>query len=201
MSEIGQKIKQVFPDIAILKNQDNYSVFNGRNLPSFVKDFLIRKHIDSDGNLNKEAILEFLEKHIPDDNNVVKNRLYRQEQVQLLTRFIITTDIKGGKVCFAIPDAGIKSNEAIIPDYLINQYREELIDGEKWGVIKLIYIPPVGKEKGYIELADYKPFRPYKVDLEYYRNCRKQFTTEEWIDVLLSAMEYNPDSFKSTTQK
>jgi predicted ATP-dependent Lon-type protease len=40
MSTIGQKIKQVFPDIAILKDQDNYSVFTGRNLPSFVKDFL-----------------------------------------------------------------------------------------------------------------------------------------------------------------
>jgi ATP-dependent Lon protease len=64
MSSIGQKIKQVFPDIAILKDQDNYSVFNGRNLPSFVKDFLIRKHIDSDGNLNKEAIFAFLDKHI-----------------------------------------------------------------------------------------------------------------------------------------
>jgi ATP-dependent Lon protease len=201
MSNIGQKIKQVFPDIAILKDQDNYSVFNGRNLPSFVKDFLIRKHIDTDGNLNKEAIFDFLDKHIPDDNNVVKNRLYRQEQVQLLTRFIITTDIKGGKVRFAIPDAGIKSNEAVIPDYIVSQHREDLIDGEKWGVIKLIYIPPVGKEKGYIELADYKPFRPYKVDLQYFSDCRKQFTTEEWIDVLLSAMEYNPDSFSGTTQK
>jgi ATP-dependent Lon protease len=78
MSYIGQKIKQVFPDIAILKDQDSYSVFNGRNLPSFVKDFLIRKHIDSDGNLNKDAIFAFLDKHIPDDNNVVKNRLLRQ---------------------------------------------------------------------------------------------------------------------------
>lgn len=201
MSTIGQKIKQVFPDIAILKDQDNYSVFNGRNLPSFVKDFLIRKHIDSDGNLNREAIFDFLDKHIPDDNNVVKNRLYRQEQVQLLTRFIITTDIKGGKVRFAIPDAGIKSNEAVIPDYIVSQHREDLIDGEKWGVIKLIYIPPVGKEKGYIELADYKPFRPYKVDLQYFRDCRKQFTTDEWVDVLLSAMEYNPQSFNGTTQK
>ena len=201
MSYIGQKIKQVFPDIAILKDQDNYSVFNGRNLPSFVKDFLIRKHIDSDGNLNKEAIFDFLDNHIPDDNNVVKNRLLRQEQVQLLTRFIITTDIKGGKVRFAIPDAGIKPNEAIIPNYIVNQHREDLIDGEKWGVIKLIYIQPAGKEKGYIELADYKPFRPYKVDLSYFRDCRKQFTTEEWIDVLLAAMEYNPDSFSGTTQK
>lgn len=198
---IGQKIKQVFPDIAILKDQDNYSVFNGRNLPSFVKDFLIRKHVDSDGYLNKDAIFAFLDKHIPDDNNVVKNRLLRQETVQLLTRFIISTDIKGGKVRFAIPDAGIKSNEAIIPDYVVSQHKDDLIDGEKWGVIKLIYVPPMGREKGQIELAEYKPFRPYKVDLKYFRECRKKFTIDEWIDVLLSAMEYNPDSFTGTTQK
>ena len=201
MSNIGQKIKQVFPDIAILKDQDNYSVFNGRNLPSFVKDFLIKRHIDSNGKLNKEAIFDFLTKHIPDDNNVVKNRLYRQETVQLLTRFIISTDIKGGKVRMSIPDAGIKSNEALIPGYVIEQHKEDLIDGEKWGVIKLIYIPPAGREKGQIELAEYKPFRPYKVDLKYFCECRKQFTTEEWMDVLLSAMEYNPDGFSGITQK
>jgi ATP-dependent Lon protease len=201
MSIIGQKIKQVFPDIAILKDQDNYSVFNGRNLPSFVKDFLIRKHIDSDGYLDKDAIFAFLDKHIPDDNNVVKSRLRRQEPILLLTRFIITTDLSGDKVRFAIPDAGIKSTEAIIPDYVVNQHKDDLIDGEKWGVIKLVYIPPIGREKGQIELADYKPFRPYKVDLKYFRECRKQFTTEEWIDVLLAAMEYNPDSFSGTTQK
>ena len=72
MSTMGQKIKQAFHDIAILKDPDNYSVFSGRNLPSFVKDFLIRKHIDSDGNLNKTALFDFLDRHIPDDNNVVK---------------------------------------------------------------------------------------------------------------------------------
>lgn len=198
---LGQKIKEVFPDIAILKDQDNYSVFNGRNLPSFVKDFLIRKHIDQNGSLNKDAIFTFLDNHIPDDNNVVKNRLLRQETVQLLTRFIITTDIQGGKVRFAIPDAGIKTNEAVIPDYIVNQHRDDLIDGEKWGVIKLVYIPPMGRERGQIELADYKPFRPYKVDLSYFRECRKQFSTEEWIDVLLASMEYNPDSFRGITQK
>jgi ATP-dependent Lon protease len=198
---IGQKIKEVFPDIAILKDQDNYSVFNGRNLPSFVKDFLIRKHIDQNGSLNKEAIITFLDNHIPDDNNIVKNRLLRQETVQLLARFIISTDIKGGKVRFAIPDAGIKTSEAVIPNYIINQHRDDLIDGEKWGVIKLVYIPPIGREKGQIELAEFKPFRPYKVDLTYFRECRKQFSTEEWIDVLLSSMEYNPNSFNGMTQK
>jgi ATP-dependent Lon protease len=132
---------------------------------------------------------------------VVKSRLHLQETVQLLTRFIITTDIKGGKVRFAIPDAGIKFNEAVIPDYVVNQHKDDLIDGEKWGVIKLVNIKPIGKEKGQIELAEYKPFRPYKVDLKYFCECRKQFTTEEWINVLLAAMEYNPDGFSGTTQK
>lgn len=201
MNEIGEKIKHVFPDIAILKDQDNYSVFNGRNLPSFVKDFLIRKHINYEGKLNKEAIISFLDKHIPDNSSIVKSRLLNQETMQLLTRFLISTDIKSGRVRFAIPDMGIKSTEAYIPEYVLREHREDLIDGEKWGVIKLIYIPPMDREAGHIEMADYKPFRPYKVDLRYFRECRKQFSTQEWIDVLLASMEYNPDGFKSVTQK
>jgi ATP-dependent Lon protease len=202
MNEIGQKIRQVFPDIAILKDPDQYSVFSGRNLPSFIKDFLIRRHINHDGELNKAAILQFLDNHIPNNNNTVKSRLVvDQETVQLLARFIISTDIKNGKLRFAIPDVGIKSSEAFIPEYVATQHRGELIDGEKWGVIKILYEPPAGKDPGHIELAEYKPFRPYKVDLEYFKECRRQFTTEEWLDVLLSAMEYNPHGFETITQK
>jgi hypothetical protein len=40
MSYIGQKIKQVFPDIVILKDQDNYSVFNGGTCPHLLRTFL-----------------------------------------------------------------------------------------------------------------------------------------------------------------
>jgi ATP-dependent Lon protease len=133
---------------------------------------------------------------------MVKSRLVSlQETVQLLTRFIISTDIKEGKVRLAIPDAGIKFTEAFIPEWLIGKHKDDLIDGEKWGVIKLKYNPPSGREKGRIELTEYKPFRPYKVDLEYFIDCCKQFSTEEWIDVLLSAMEYNPQGFDNITQK
>jgi ATP-dependent Lon protease len=200
MIGLGEKIKQVFPDIAILKDQDAYSVFNGRNLPSFVKDFLIRKHIDFDGVIDKDELISFLDKHIPVDDQI-KSRLLRLEPVKLLSRFQIITDIKEGKVRFAIPDAGIKSSEAIIPEHVLVQHKDDLVDGEIWGVIQLIYVPPQGRKKGHIELADYRPFRPYKVDIKYFRECRKQFSTSEWIDVLISAMEYNPSSFINEEQK
>ena len=84
----------------------------------------------------------------------------------------------------------------------MSQYKKELIDGETWGVIKLEYVSPSGKEKGYIKMSNFSPFKPYhSLDLKYFIECRKQFTTEEWIDVLLSAMEYSPAGFVDTEQK
>ncbi|GHS89739.1 hypothetical protein FACS1894201_11060 [Bacteroidia bacterium] len=201
MSELGAKIRQVFPDIAIKKDAANYSVFAGRNLPSFVKDFLVRKYTQSGGALEKLAIADFLNKYIPDKNNPLINRLIHNETVQLLTRFIVQADIQGGTVRFAIPDSGIKASDAVIPKNLLNEYKKELIDGETWGVIKLVYVRPSGREKGHIEMVDFKPFRPYSVDLEYFKECRQQFTTEEWVDVLISAMEYSPAGFATIEQK
>lgn len=202
MESISKKIREVFPDLSVLKNPDNYSVFNGRNLPSFVKDYLIKKFVNLDGELDTVGITRFLNEHIPAKGSDVKSML-RTDRVtlNLLTRFTITTDLKKNKLRFSIPDLGIGANDGLIPDYVANQNSEDFRDGEKWGVIKLVYQPPMGKEPGYVELAGYKPFRPYRVDIDYFRECRKKFTTDEWIDVLLSSMEYDPEGFDSVDQK
>jgi ATP-dependent Lon protease len=112
----------------------------------------------------------------------------------------VETDIKNDKLKFSIPDLGIKSNEGRIPDYISKKHKE-LKDGEMWGVITLSYIPPGDSEPGSIELVEFKPFKPYIVDIEYYRDARREFTTEEWIDLLIKSMEYNPEGFSSLTQK
>ena len=104
---------------------------------------------------------------------------------------------------FQIPDMGIKANDTLIPDYLIDEYPDDLVDGEKWGIMKIVYITPEDSGgRGYVEMVKFKPFRPMqKLDMNYIRQCRAQFSLEEWIDVLISAMEYTPDAFESTTQK
>lgn len=202
MSELGNKIKTVFGSAAILKLPQNYDVFLGRNLPSFVKDFLISQYANSDGTLRKQELANFLEGHIPSNNNAVKARLRNGETLTLLTRFIITTNLIANKVQFQIPDMGIKPNETLIPPHLIEKYPNELIDGEKWGLLKIVYIPPAESDYGHVELVDYKPFKPLqKLDLNLFRRFRGEFTTTEWIDVIISAMEYNPDSFSNLTQK
>lgn len=202
MSTIGNKIKQVFGSAAVYKNPANYEVFNGRNLPSFVKDYLISAHIAADGSFKREALSHFLDEHIPKDNSAILARLRRGETLTLLTRFVVTTSLAQNKTSFQIPDMGIKASDTLIPDYLIEEYPDDLIDGEKWGIMKIVYIAPLDNESGHVEMVNFKPFRPMqKLDINYIRNCRAQFTLDEWIDVLISAMEYTPTAFKNTTQK
>lgn len=202
MSTIGDKIKQVFGSAAVYKNPANYEVFNGRNLPSFVKDYLISTHIAADGSFKREALTQFLDAHIPKDNSAILARLRRGETLTLLTRFVITTSLAQNKTSFQIPDMGIKASDTLIPDYLIDEYPDDLIDGEKWGIMKIVYIAPVDGERGHVEMVKFKPFRPMeKLDIDYIRYCRSQFTLEEWVDVLISAMEYTPSAFAGMTQK
>ena len=192
MNELDTKIRSIFPGESINKIQSRYNVFSGKTLPSFIKDWLIKKYTYSDGNLDSEGLLSFMAQHIPNKGGAIKNRLRtHREEVTILSRFIIENDIRNDILRFSIPDLGIKPNEGRIPEH-VGKKNKDLKDGEMWGVITLIYIPPQDGEKGVVELTKYKPFKPYNVDIEYFKEARKEFSIEEWIDVIIRAMEYNP---------
>lgn len=204
MNEVlNQKIKTFFASMAIYKDSaSTNSLFAGRNLPSFVKDFVLKKYINELGQVDAQGLTNFLNTVIPQKAEEVKDRLGNNEEVTLLTRFIIYIDLVKGIRRFGIPDLGIKTNEGQIPEYVYSKHKGTLVDGEKWGIIKLCVLPDEDGKKNHVEMVDYKPFKPYKsVDLDFYREARKHFTTEEWMDFLLSAMEYDPNGFESIACK
>jgi len=203
MDNLDYKIKEIFPNESVLKMPDKYSIFHGKNIPSFIKDWLIKKFMDTNGDINISGLIKFMEDHIPQKGNNLKGKLITdRKQIKVLARILIEPDIRKGFLKFSIPDLGIRFNEGIIPQYIVKEY-PELKGGEVWGVVSLSYVPPENSDlkHGYIELIDYKPFKPYKVDLSYYKEARKEFSTEEWIDLLIRSMEYNPKSFNSLFQK
>lgn len=199
---LDNKIKETFPNESVIKHSDNYSVFAGTNLPSFIKDFLIKRYSNTDGLLDKNGVLRFIAEHIPSKHNDFRSRLRtNHEEVTILARIIIETDLKNDKTLFSIPDLEIKSSEGRIPDHVIRRHHELKRDGELWGVVTLGYEPPNGKERGYVQLLDYKPFKPYKISFDYLKKARAKYSILEWIDLLIRAMEYNPDAFESLSQK
>lgn len=202
--EISNKIRQHFSAMSIYKDPvSTGSLFAGRNLPAFVKDFLLKRFLNiQTGDVDKMGLTQFLDKVIPAQQGSVKDRLQSGEEVTLLARFVVYIDIVKNERQFAIPDYGIKQREGLIPEYVYSKNPGEFVEGEKWGVIKLCLLPDDDGKKNHIQMVDYKPFKPYSsVDINYLAQARKFFTTQEWIDVLLSAMEYDPDGFISLTQK
>ena len=201
MNDLDIKIQRIFPEESVFKTPKNYSVFSGQNLPSFVKDWLIKRYTDENGELDVQGLKSFLSNHIAHKGSNIKGILINDlKEITLLARIIVEPDIKSGILRFSIPDIGIKLNEGKIPQYIARKY-PELKGGEVWGVVKLVYIPPEGIQRGMIEIVDYKPFKPYEVDIEYFRENRREFSLEEWVDILIRSMEYNPDGFESFSQK
>jgi ATP-dependent Lon protease len=203
MTDLDIKIRDIFSEESIFKDPNKYNIFAGVNLPSFIKDWLIKRYTDETERIDIKSLFIFLEKHIPKKDSDIKSRLIKGESIKILARIVLESDLKTGLFKFSIPDIGIKSNEGRVSLFVMTSQKGIIKEGENWGILTLDYVQPEGKEKGYAELVDFKPFKPYNPDYDYYCEARKQFKTEEWIDLIIKSMEYNPDSeqFKSYTQK
>ena len=201
MSYINEKIKAEFPDLAIMKNEANKSLFAGRAaLPSFVKDYIIRRFSDDNGTADRDKVANYLATKMPDRPEDITTRLLAGDQVNITTRIVVKADVATGRTTFAIPDAQIDRNAYISP-LLLEEQRDELTDGEHWGNITLNYVTPSGRRSGFIEMVTYKSFEPYKIDYSYFFEARQHFNIQEWIDALIATMEYNPDTFDDEEQK
>jgi len=203
------KLRDYFDEMVVYKDLKNNNYFSSLGLPAFLRDYLLKTFSDEFGNFNMEEVSEFVKKFIPrkEDWMKIKNRIvYENETVQILTKVSVDINIKTGEISFAIPDFGVTEKETLIEPSIWDLYKDELTSGsETWGIIKLGYRPPDDfarpKIPGKIKLIGFKNFCPYKVDLEYYKDMRAHFTTEEWIDVLLGAIDYNSDGYETELQK
>ncbi|WP_323737501.1 BREX system Lon protease-like protein BrxL (plasmid) [Methanosphaera sp. ISO3-F5] len=195
------KIKNIFSEESVYKNPEKYSIFSGYSIPSFVKDWLIKRYSDDNDDLDEYGLKNFIENNMAYKDRQIKGTLMTEHRnLTLLARIIVEPDVKAGILRFSIPDAGLKMNECRIPEYVAKNHHE-LRGGEIWGIVTLSYLVPESNEKGVIELTKFKSFKPYTVDFEYFASRRKQFTLIEWIDFLIRSMEYNPEGFESFTQK
>lgn len=199
--EPSDKIKQAFPDASVMKSGANDTLFAGRNLPVFVRDYILRRFSDKDGNVDKEALSNYFDEKMGIDGLILKNRLFSgRERVNVTSRAVFRTELDKGTVWFDLPDAGITKDARVSPQ-LIQEQPEWFCDGEHWGNMTMRYVEPQGKEKGHILMTSFKPFEPYSVNLDYYLDARCKFDTIDWIDTLIKIMGYNPDSFENTDVK
>ncbi len=189
---LDEKIRNTFVNESLYKNPDFYSVFHSYNLPSFIKDWLIRV-FTVDDTFDRDSCLRFLSEKVPHRGFNLRHKLiHLRSPLQILSRLIIHTDLLNGKICFSIPDLGIANKEGMVSLDMARDKLDMLHEGEVWGILTLVYSPPSEYESGHILLIDYKPFQPYSLYPDFFLQARKNFSIEEWIDLIVRTMEFNP---------
>lgn len=204
-----EKLRECFDEMVVYKDLKKSNFFSSIGLPSFLRDWLIRKFSDEDGNLDYEELTEFIQSYLPDKDEWVsiKDRIINDnERVKILTKIKVDISIKTGEMSFELPDFSLTGKETMIDPSTWEEYKSELVSGQEvWGVIELGYRPPDDNARpklpGKIRLTGFTNFCPYIIDLDYYKDVRNEFTTSEWIDVLLGAIDYNAAGYENEDQK
>lgn len=199
---LEDKIRDVFSDMVVLKDPKRSEYFSKLSIPSYMRDWLVMKFSDEDGAVDYESVRRYINRYIPsrEDYEQFKFRMTNGETVQFLARVRVAVDIKTGKTMFELPDFGGTRGGAggVVNHDVVEKWQDTLLrESENWGIISLCWQADYSgsKPKGYISMVEYKPFCPYTIDLDDYKEYRSEFDIHEWIDVVLSSIDYNPDGF------
>ena len=198
METFEQKAIDVFSEIVINKSFVHKAGFGSRAIPTYVREWIISHYLDDSTELTEAArqkIAGFVQKYVPDKSQkeTIKNQLFEQMEVQFLDNYSVYVNLEKGDRYLNIPF--LDENAAFVIPQII-QDNEMLLSSGLWGVGKLYYVPKNDDNpRGQIWMREFNPFQLANMDLEYFRECRKSFSTQEWIDFLISSMGFNCDLY------
>jgi ATP-dependent Lon protease len=214
------KLRNCFDDMVVYKDLRKSNFFLALSLPSFMRDWLLKKFENENGEYDTEEVLQFVQTYLPckEDWISIKDRVVMgNERVRFLAKISVEISVEKKEVYFSLPDYGLSYKDTIIEDDVWDNCRDDLLNGETWGMVEIGYRSPEdadilwtdtndgakakGTNKGKIKLTVFKPFCPYTVDIEYYKDARGEFDTSEWIDVLLGAVDYNASGYADEETK
>ena len=199
------KLKEYFDEMVVYKDLKESNFLKSLKLPSFLRDWLLKMFEDNEGKYDISELTDFVKTYIPSKTEWIgiKNRIVvENERVKLLTKINVDINITTHDVSFSLPDFGLSHKETIIEPNVWEDCKDDLVKAkETWGVVELGYRYPEGRSKGKIRLLSFQNFCPYDIDLDFFKEVRKEFTIREWIDVILGAIDYNANGYEDEHQK
>lgn len=200
-----ERLRDAFDTMVVYKDLTKSNFISSFKLPSFMRDWVLGRFQDEEGNIDIEETSAFIKKFIPKKeawNGILNRVIHDEEQIRFLAKVSVNLDIRTGVISFSLPDFGLQYKDTVIDSDVWDDCHTALLRSEEnWGIVELGYQAPEGKEKGKITLESFQDFCPYEVDVEEFCEARKDFTLDEWIDIILGAVDYNAAGYESQSQK
>jgi ATP-dependent Lon protease len=193
---IDQKLRQFF-DGKIVRKDLTKKIKEGANVPVYVLEFLLGQYCSSDdpevietGVANIKRILA--DNYVrPDESQKILSMLRQRGMHTVIDKITVNLNMKKDTYEAEFSNLGIK-NIPISEEYPAKFDR--LLCGGIWCIVQLEYeFLEEEKNAPPIRIRKLTPIQMPHVDIEELKAGRKNFTEEEWLEVMLRSCGYEPD--------
>jgi len=199
MSELDRKAISVFAGKVVRKDLVR-KIKVGANVPVFVLEYLLGKYCATDDAAAIEAGLRVVNSTLadnfvrPDEANKAQSIVRERGKHTLIDKVKVRYLSDDDKYWAEFVNFGHKYVH--IPDRYIREY-DRLLMGGIWAQVEIRhdYDEEAKGKRSPFWIDSMKPIQLASFDLEEYRNGRREFTTDEWIDLLVRSIGLEPSHF------
>lgn len=194
---LKDKIIQHFEGKVVRK--DLTALVKGNNpVPAYVLEYLLGQYCAID---DEEIINDGIEKvkNIIKDNyvhrsdaEIIKAKIRDSGNHKIIDKINVSLNDRANIYEAEFANLGLK--RVPIPDQMVMENQKLLSGGGVWCIINMGYSHADDTDMRWI-IVDLKPIQVANVDLQEYIDLRKEFTTDEWLDLLMHSIGLNPEYF------
>lgn len=199
LDEFNAKVRDCFGEVSIDKSLYVKSGLKDLSIPAFVAEWIIDRECSMGKTLEeaKQAIHAFVRDHLPrkDQKENIRNSLANGETRTLIDHFSVSVDLKRQRKILRVPCI---DETGFVEEWILDK-NSRLLGAGIWGAGKLTYHPPSEdtKTQGEVWMIDFRPLQATRIDLELFFEQRDKFTLQEWRNLLLISMGYNPERYQT----
>ena len=199
MPELDLKATSVFAGKVVRKDLVR-KVKVGANVPVFVLEYLLGKYCATDDPVAIEAGLRVVNTTLtenfvrPDEANAVQSKVKDKGKYTLIDKIKVRYLSDDDKHWAEFVNFGHKFVH--VPEQYMRKY-DRLLMGGIWAQVDIRhqYDEEAKGKRSPFWIDDLKPIQVASFDLDEYRDCRRGFSTEEWIDLLIRSIGMEPSYF------
>lgn len=197
MTALDQKINTHFPGLVVRKDLVK-AVKGNAIVPSYVLEYLLGQYCATDDEDSIQTgistVKEILRKHYVHRNEagLVRSNIKEKGRYKVIDKISVSLNDKADVYEAEFANLGIK--KLLVDSDTVKAHPKMLVSGV-WCIADVEYEFTEDKNVSPWLLSTLKPIQLSHFNFEEYVEARKQFTTDEWIDLLIQSIGFNPEMF------
>jgi ATP-dependent Lon protease len=197
MSTLDDKINAQFPGLVVRKDLVK-TVKGNAIVPSYVLEYLLGQYCATNDEASIQSgiatVKEILAKHYVHRNEagLVRSNIRERGRYKVIDKIAVALNDKLDVYEATFSNLGIK--DVLVDTDTVKAHPKLLVSGV-WCIADLEYEHSEDSRVSPWILSTLKPIQLSQFDFPAYLDARKAFTTEEWIDLLVQSMGFNPEMF------